>query len=127
MQTVPWFVLTPVQEWYYIRTHGDYRKLPPWRPDCKNPSGDVMEMIYPQKGTRVFIPRDFGGTKGTVVFELAHRNPLAEVYWHIDDRYIGSTRHIHQMKFDTSEGLHTLTLMDDDGNTLQQKFRVVGK
>lgn len=127
MQTVPWFVLTPVQEWYYIRTHSDYRKLPPWRSDCKTPSGDAMEMIYPQKGTRVFIPRDFGGKKGTVVFELAHRNPLAEVYWHIDDRYIGSTRHIHQMKFDTSEGLHTLTLIDSDGNTLQQRFRVVGK
>lgn len=125
MQLWPWFVLTPVQEWYYIRTHGDYRKLPDWRPDCHPASEDVMEMIYPQQRTRVFIPREFGGKKGTVVFELAHRRPTAEVYWHIDDRYIGSTRHIHQMQFDTKEGVHRLTLVDDEGNTLNQNFRVV--
>lgn len=120
-----WFVLTPVQEWYYVRTHGDYRKLPAWRSGCRPVLEDMMEMIYPQPGTRVFIPRDFGGKKGTVVFELAHRHPSAEVYWHVDNRYIGSTRHFHQMRFDTEEGLHRLTLVDNEGNTLSQNFRVV--
>ena len=34
IKTVSWFVLPPVQEWYYCRNHSDYRKLPPFRPDC---------------------------------------------------------------------------------------------
>ncbi|MDE6451989.1 MAG: penicillin-binding protein 1C, partial [Odoribacter sp.] len=127
MKKKSWFVLPPVQEWYYVRSHTDYRKLPPYRPGC-HPLGEVvMEMIYPQRGTRVFIPIDFGGKTGRVVFEAVHRHPGAEVYWHIDDRYIGSTRHIHQMELFLPEGLHRLTLMDGEGNILQQAFRVVGK
>lgn len=127
MQIIPWFVLTPVQEWYYCRTHTDYKRLPPYRRDCLRPAEDVMEMIYPQRGTRVFIPRDFGGERGSAVFEAAHRNHAATIYWHIDDQYIGMTRNIHQMGLDIAEGVHSLTLVDEDGNTLRQSFRVVGK
>ena len=57
-----WFVLPPVQEWYYARTHAGYRRLPPYRKDCATPE-DMMDLIYPPKGARVFIPRDFGGKK----------------------------------------------------------------
>ena len=127
IQVKPWFVLTPVQEWYYTRTHSDYRKLPPYRPDCEPDRGDVMEMIYPQKGMRVFVPRDFGGRRSAVVFELVHRNSSAEVYWHIDDRYVGDTRYIHQIEVDIPEGKHVLTVVDDEGNTLRQVFQVVGE
>lgn len=127
IQVKPWFVLTPVQEWYYTRTHTDYRKLPPYRQDCRNRTEEVMEMIYPQRGTRVFIPRDFGGEKGPVVFEAAHRTPTTEIYWHVDDRYIGTTRNLHQLEVHVGEGFHVLTLVDGDGNTLRQTFRVVGK
>jgi len=127
MRKKNWFVLPPVQEWYYSRSHADYRKLPPYRPGCHPQGEEVMEMIYPQRGTRVFIPRDFGGKPGRVVFEAVHRSAQAEVYWHIDDQYLGSTRHIHQMELFLPEGLHRLTLMDKEGNILQQAFRVVGK
>lgn len=127
MKIVPWFVLTPVQEWYYCRTHTGYRKLPPYRSDCRSGAEDLMEMIYPQKGTRVFIPRDFGGKTQKVILEATHRSPQAEIYWHVDDQYLGVSRHIHQMEINIAEGLHTLTLMDGDGNTLTQRFNVVGK
>lgn len=123
----PWFVLPPVQEWYYCRTHTNYRKLPPYRPDCAPLGEEVMEMIYPQRGIRVFIPRDFGGKPGRVVFEAVHRSSAAQIYWYIDDRYLGATRHIHQMELWLQEGVHCLTLTDDSGNNLQQNFRVVGE
>lgn len=122
-----WFVLPPVQEWYYCRSHTDYRKLPSFRPDCHPQGEEVMEMIYPQRGTRVFIPRDFGGQAGRVIFEAVHRSADAEIYWHVDDQYLGSTRHIHQMELFVKEGSHSLTLMDAEGNMQQQTFYVVGK
>lgn len=127
IQVRPWFVLPPVQEWYYCRSHSDYRKLPPYRPDCRTPGEEVMEMIYPARRTRVFIPRDFGGKAERVVFEAVHRSAEAEIYWHLDEQYLGNTRRIHQMEVWAKEGLHRLTLMDDEGNILQQTFRVVGK
>lgn len=127
IQVTPWFVLTPVQEWYYVRTHSDYRRLPPYRIDCKPLSADVMEMIYPQKGTRVLIPRDFDGKLGRVVFEVAHRIPATEIFWHVDDVYVGSTRNVHQLELNVDTGLHALILVDADGNTLRQTFWVVGE
>lgn len=127
MKVQPWFVLPPVQEWYYCRSHTNYRKLPPYRPDCHPQGEEVMEMIYPQRGTRVFIPREFGGKPGRVVFEAVHRSVSAEVFWYVDEQYLGVTRHIHQMELFLPEGVHRLTLMDGEGNILQQTFRVVGK
>lgn len=127
IRQVSWFVLPPVQEWYYCRSHSDYRKLPPFRPDCPVQETDVMEMVYPQRGTRVFLPRDFGGKPGKTVFEAVHRSPDAVIYWHGDGTYLGMTRRVHQMELHLQEGLHTLYLVDGQGNTLRQAFRVVGR
>ena len=125
MRVVPWFVLSPVQEWYYARSHADYRKLPPYRPDCRPVGSDAMEMIYPRRGTRVFIPRDLGGSVRGVLFEMAHREPARTVYWYVDDRLLGVTRHQHQMEVGVPPGVHTLCLVDEDGATLRQRFTVV--
>lgn len=127
MVAKPWFVLPPVQEYYYCRTHSDYRKLPPFRPGCSSGDEEVMEMIYPQNGTKVFIPRDFGGKPGKVVFEAVHRIPSARIYWYVDNRYLGVTDHIHQMELYLKEGTYRLLLMDEEGHQLQQEFRIVGK
>ena len=127
MQRRSWFVLPPVQEWYYSRTHADYRHLPPYRPDCLPEKEEMMEMIYPQRGTRVFIPRTFGGKAGRVVFEVVHREIGTEIYWHVDDCYLGVTHQVHQMELFLHEGKHQLTLVDGHGNMLQQDFQVVGK
>lgn len=127
IKTTPWFVLSPVQEWYYTRMYSDYKRLPPFRADCRSSLGDVMEMIYPSKGVKVFIPRELGGEKVRVVFEMAHREPRTEVYWHIDESYVGTTRNIHQLEINVEEGRHLLTLVDAMGNMLRQYFTVVGK
>ena len=127
MHITPWFVLPPVQEWYYCRTHTDYRKLPPFRKDCSGQSQEVMEMIYPQKGTRIFIPRSFGGKPEKVILEAAHRNSSAVIYWDIDGNYLGQTQGTHQMEANLPEGRHVLVLTDEDGNIFRQTFRIVGK
>ena len=125
MRIEPWFVLSPVQEWYYARTHSDYKKLPPYRVDCQRGQDDVMEMIYPQRGLRVFIPKDLGGVVRGVVFEMAHREPSTLVYWHIDDQFLGTTRYHHQLEVNVAPGRHTLYLVDAKGNSLRQSFVVV--
>ena len=124
MKTVPWFVLSPAQEWYYSQTHADYLRMPPKRGDCKS-EDEMMEMIYPQKGLRVFIPKDLGGKSKGVVFEIAHREPSMKVYWHIDDEYVGMTRNQHQIEINVTPGYHVLYLVDAVGNTLRQPFYVV--
>jgi penicillin-binding protein 1C len=125
INTVPWFVLSPVQEWYYSRARPSYKRLPPYRGDCGGEREEVMELVYPRRGVQVFIPRDIGGISRGIILEAVHRDPSAAVYWHVDNRYLGVTRRQHQLEVNLSPGPHLLHLVDADGNSLEQYFSVV--
>jgi penicillin-binding protein 1C len=127
-----WFVLQPGQEFYYRRQHAEYHSLPPYRKDCRNmvaSSGEQgpIDFIYPNFGTRLYIPIDLGEKKGRTVFEAAHRDSDATLFWHLDDQYLGSTKVFHQMALDVQPGRHTITVVDKDGNRLSRRFEVLGK
>ncbi len=128
MQHRPWFVLPTTEEWYYKRKDPTYIPLPQWREDCQSASGSIpIELIYPKHYTKVFIPIELDGSMGAVVFEAAHRHADAIVYWHLDEAFVGTTRHIHQLKLNPSPGQHTITLVDGNGNSVSQKFEVVAR
>jgi penicillin-binding protein 1C len=127
MVNASWFVLPPVMEWFYRRKDPRYRVLPPFLPGCAGGNEMPMELIYPKETRQVFIPRGLDGQLSRVVFEAAHREAGATIYWHLDDRYLGETSLIHQMEFLAPEGMHTLTLVDSHGNILEKRFEVVGE
>jgi penicillin-binding protein 1C len=84
-----------------------------------------MEMIYPRHSASVYVPRDLGGARGEVILEAAHRNPETLIHWHLNDRYLGSTRHIHQMNIAPEKGQYLLTLVDENGNRHVHQFQVI--
>ncbi len=128
MQHVNWFVLPPAMEWYYKKRNALYRPLPPFRDDCSGVQNhEVMELIYPKGNDQIFVPIDLDGVRGKVVFEMAHHDPEAEVFWHLDGDFIGTTVLLHQKELSPDEGEHLLSLVDNHGNTLYKKFTVVGK
>lgn len=128
MQHVPWFILPPVQEWYYKQRHPDYEALPPFSEKCsKNDKKNSMDIIYPRELTKIYIPIDIDGKIGQVIFQIAHRSPEKIIYWHIDNLYIGSTKDYHEMSFNIDEGEHILTLVDENGETLIRKFEILGR
>ncbi|MDR1861146.1 MAG: penicillin-binding protein 1C [Bacteroidales bacterium] len=122
----PWFVLPPIMEWYYRRTHPWYRPLPPFRPDCHYPV-QTMDMIYPRENNKVFIPVQLDGSPGHVILEAAHSSASAVIFWHLDDLYIGQTSGRHQMPVQPSPGRHTLTLIDNSGNRFSKAIIVAEK
>jgi penicillin-binding protein 1C len=125
---VPWFVLPPVQEYYYQSKNPDYKPLPPLHPDCySNENIADMDLIYPKDNSRIYIPYELDGDQGQVVFEAAHRIPDASIYWHIDQEYIGTTKYLHQISICPEQGEHILTLVDEFGNILQKKIEVLAR
>jgi penicillin-binding protein 1C len=46
------------------------------------------------------------------------------VYWHLDEVYLGATQYFHSMPVVPSAGLHTITLVDDEGASLTSRFKV---
>jgi len=128
IESESWFVLPPVQEYYYKNHHLSYKTLPPFRKDCMDPAGIVaMDMIYPKADSRIFIPRDLDGKMGNAVFQAAHRDPRATIYWHLDNQFIGATSRSHKMTISPAEGQHRLTLVDEMGETLIKDFSVISK
>ncbi|GJM35547.1 MAG: penicillin-binding protein 1C [Saprospiraceae bacterium] len=129
MHHLPWFVLPPLEEYYFKSKQPDYRTLPPFRSDCDRgqAEGASMQLIYPKQPTRIYVPIDLNGELSRTVFAIAHRNPETTVYWHIDDEYIGSTQSFHSMQLNPPPGKHTLTLVDEQGRRLVQSFEIIAK
>ena len=121
-----WFVLTPAMEYFFKQKNPGYRVLPPFAPGC-NPDKTipVMEFIYPTQGVKIFIPRDQEGRLTRIIPEVAHRNPAVKIFWHLDDSYISTSRYIHQIEIVAGPGNHTLTAVDEDGNTVKCGFTIV--
>jgi penicillin-binding protein 1C len=122
-----WFVLPPAQEWYYKTKNPLYKELPRYRADCPATSINSMELIYPKHANKIYVPVELDGNIGKTVFEAAHRKPGAIIYWHLDNKYLGSTKGFHQMGLSPEAGEHTITLVDEEGETISQRFWIVGK
>lgn len=125
-----WFVLPPGQAYYYRKRFPQYLSLPPFRPDCRAQLAEgrsPLALLYPAKDTRLYVPVDLDGKPSRVIFEAVHRDGDAQLFWHLDDQYLGSTRTFHQQALLPSRGFHTLTLVDELGNRLSRSFEVLAK
>ena len=85
-----------------------------------------MELIYPRQFSQIYVPKELDGTLGQVVFEVAHRKSETTIHWHLDEDYLGSTKHIHELGFQPKPGKHNLTLVDENGYILVKVFHVAG-
>ncbi|MEM1323115.1 MAG: penicillin-binding protein 1C [Bacteroidota bacterium] len=128
----PWFVLPAVEEHYYKSQDPNYEPLPPFRPDCRGSllAGEdrqPMQFIYPTQSTKIMVPVDLNGQRSKTVFKIAHRDPATKVHWHLDEEYVGSTQHFHHLELDPPEGQHWLTLVDDKGYEIKQRFEIIDR
>ena len=86
-----------------------------------------MQLIYPKQATRIYVPIDLNGKLSSTIFQVAHRTPETEIYWHLDGSFLGSTKTFHQMALQPPIGKHHLALVDKNGFRLEQEFEIVGK
>ncbi len=124
----PWFVLPPLEAFYFKKRNPIYQEAPPLKPGCEGDDNQkIMQLIYPKYATRIYVPLDLDGQLSRTVFEVAHRQAEATIHWHIDQEYIQSTQHFHSIEANPGVGKHTLTLVDEFGNRLEQKFEILKK
>ena len=86
-----------------------------------------MELIYPFHNTKIYVPVELSGKLGKTVFEAAHRNKNAIIFWYVDDKLVRQTKGIHQIELSPPEGEHILTLIDETGEKLMKKFEIIGR
>lgn len=123
---VVWFVLPAAQEHYFKSRNISYKPLPPFRKDCQVSTPlQQMDLLYPKPNSRIFVPRDLDGKNGQTVFELAHRNSSMNVHWHLDGKYVATTRRRHFLPLNPAAGKHILVLVDDSGESIEEHFEVI--
>lgn len=122
-----WFVLPPVQEYYFAKKHPWYRVLPQMRSDCNNGlnRSTVMSFIYPENFSKVKIPRELDGSRSALVVKLAHQQAQSRVFWYLDRTFLGETTGEHELSISPTLGLHTITVVDQDGESSFRQFQVV--
>ena len=123
-----WFVLPPVQEYYYRLRNSSYKTLPPYRIDCANPQSiSSMEIIYPKPDSKIYLPVELDGSAGKLVVEVTHRQKTGTIYWHLDGEYLGVTNQSHKLALSMKSGAHTISLVDGSGEIVEREFTIISK
>ncbi|MCL2728378.1 MAG: penicillin-binding protein 1C [Bacteroidales bacterium] len=120
--TKSFFVLPPAWAWYYKQRHPLYEALPPFV--SGSTAGDYvpMQFIYPSFGATISLPKQLDGSRGSVSFRLAHHDPEATIFWHLDEDYLCLTQDFHEVMITPQPGKHIMTVVDNQGYTLSVSF-----
>ncbi len=124
LKTVKWFVLPAAMEWYYRRSHADYRPLPPFAPGevPAEKTSASLGLVFPEQGGTIYVPVDLDGTPGRTVFKAVHRDTRATIFWHLDGAYLGETTELHDIEARPGAGKHVLTIVDGNGEEVVRTF-----
>ncbi len=119
-----YFTLPPIMEYFYKSEHPEYTVLPPLKMSANVEQRLLFHIVYPTDGSVVSLPEQLDGTRGSMVCQVAHSAGSAELFWHLDNSYLGSTTDIHKMEIEPARGYHTLTVVDSFGSHKSLSFIV---
>ncbi len=98
-------------------------RVPPHNPHCPGvQSANPIRFVYPQSGSRIFVPRDMDGQYQRVALEVAHASQGSGLFWYLDGTYLGITRENHRMLVALEPGWHKLYVVDGMGNNRELYF-----
>lgn len=130
MKTISQFTVPPVHAFYYAQNDAQMPAVPAWRKDCRKNLPAVnqqapLALEYPSASAKVRIPIELDGQLGRIILKAHHQQSGAVVHWHIDNRFIDSTRHIHEKAIAVNPGWHQITLVDGKGYKVSQWFKAL--
>jgi penicillin-binding protein 1C len=122
--TKSWFTLSPVMAYYYKTKNPFYKPLPKFRSDCLGENAVSLEFIYPQENNTIFLPRDFDGKTNELILKVAHSKPETTVFWYLNEKFMGTTKDIHELVILPNSGTYTITVMDEFGNEAKRVVEI---
>jgi penicillin-binding protein 1C len=123
-----WFVLPPVMEYYYRQKNPAYAPMPSVSPIClpldhrRN-----LDFIYPRHRARIYLTKQDEKDQRGFIAEVALRKAEQNLYWHLDNQYLGTSSQHHQMLVEPTPGQHTLTVVDENGESTSVMFEVLNE
>jgi len=98
---------------------------PAWREGC-DPSdlGGQIQILIPENGSRVLLPRDIDGTVQKLAIQVGHRRRDAAVRCFLDQTDLGISERFRDFLVQPSPGTHTVLCQDDEGSQARARFSV---
>jgi len=125
IRRVKWFILPAVQAYYYRTVNPSFEPLPDYKSGCNPTDSRSMEMIYPTEDSRIKIPKNLDESLSKLILQLSHLNNSTRVYWHLDEKYLGSTLGEHTFEILPKIGSHVLSCVDENGETIDVEFDII--
>ena len=126
MDSKHYFVLPPVQEWYFKQKSANYEPLPPFNTSCKGiDQENSIEFIYPRHNAKIYIPKELNGNRSQLICEATQSNLSKTLYWHLDNLFLGETTAPHQMPIEYAKGWHVLTIINQSGSERRIRFEIL--
>jgi penicillin-binding protein 1C len=122
-----WFVLPPAMEYYYRQQHTDYQPLPAFLPGCGMENGKTFDLVYPEDNAKIYVPLELSGERGRTVFTATCSRADSKLFWHLDEQFIGTTLRFHQMAVSPPPGQHSITVVDENGESITRQFEILRK
>ena len=119
-----WFILPPLQEFYYQKQHPLYKKLPVYRNDCKNEGKHSMAFVLPKENTTIYLTKDLGEKKNNLLLKLIHSDSDTKVFWYLNRTFIGVTQDIHEMDINPTKGVYKIVVIDERGNEISRELEI---
>ena len=122
-----WFTLPPAMEYYYKKHNHGYKPLPPLKKGIQTDQDSPLQIIYPEAGAKIFLPKGFDGKTQPMIFQAAARNAGEKIFWQLDDGFVQVTTIEHKISVVPEKGVHTVLITDEDGNTAKRTFEIIEK
>ena len=113
----------------YLRERGRLvEQIPPFNPGFSGTDNfSVLRIVYPEEGSKIWIPRDIDGNDQKLTLRAAHLEPNSILYWYADNLYLGKTTELHTWSVRFPRGWHKLEIIDGRGNRIARNFFVVSQ
>lgn len=86
-----------------------------------------MEIVYPRNGIKIFLPRDLDGSYEKLIMSVKHQQKDTQLFWFLNDKYIGDTIKSHEMALHLETGIYHLVVQDEAGFSQSVRFEVFKK
>lgn len=114
------FVLQPDQAFYYEKKHANYTHLPPTLGQVGS-----INLEYPKQNAKIYLPRIDSNKRSSMVLKATSTEKTDQLYWSLDNEFIGTTESDHEIAIQPEKGKHNLLVTNASGSRVQIKFEII--
>ena len=118
MEMKSFFILPPMYSFFYKQSHADLEEPPVYIGEDEF----LIKFIYPSEGAVISLPNKSDGSRSELICKVAHGDPSAKLFWHLDNNYIGNTSDLHMLRLTPDSGFQKLTVYDNYGRRKSLEF-----